>query len=85
MADLDALLADPQRRPPEGWSARAEAWADDRDSASWRHVAGERRAWARVRAAEGEAHDLACELAASDARVRRAEASLDGLLRAVAA
>lgn len=34
MADrsLEALLADPRHRPPGGWSARAEAFAD----ASWR-------------------------------------------------
>ena len=38
MIDLDALLADPAHRPPEGWSVRAEAWAHDRDTASWREV-----------------------------------------------
>ena len=27
-AGIDTLLADPQRRPPGGWSARAEAFAD---------------------------------------------------------
>ncbi len=42
-ADLDTLLADPARRPPEGWSVRAEAWAHDRDTASWREVAEARR------------------------------------------
>lgn len=31
-ADLavEALLADPQRRPAEGWSRRAEAWTEAR-------------------------------------------------------
>jgi len=43
MIDLDALLADPAHRPPEGWSVRAEAWAHDRDTASWREVAETRR------------------------------------------
>jgi hypothetical protein len=30
LADLEALLADPRRRPPGGWSVHAEAWTEAR-------------------------------------------------------
>jgi len=65
---LEAALADPQRRPPGGWSARAEAWAQDRDSSAWREAEAARRARGRPRAAEDEGHALACELAARQGR-----------------
>lgn len=57
MADIEALLADPRLRPPEGWSVRAEAWAHDRDTASWRDVEdnrGLRRTLAALKARQGE-------------------------------
>ena len=39
MIDLDTLLADPPRRPPEGWSVRAEARRLRRDLALYPHQA----------------------------------------------
>jgi len=61
MIDLDALLADPAHRPPEGWSVRAEAWAHDRDTASWREVAETRRLRRDLALERQEVADLAAE------------------------
>ena len=60
--DIEALLADPRLRPPEGWSARAEAWAHDRDTASWREVAEARRLRRDLALERQEVADLAAEL-----------------------
>ncbi len=68
---LEDLLADPRLRPPGGWSARAEQWAEDRDVASWRDVGVNRRRRRDLAQAEGEAHELAAELAASEATRQR--------------
>lgn len=61
-ADLDTLLADPAHRPPEGWSVRAEAWAHDRDTASWRDVGEARRLRRDLALERQEVADLAAEL-----------------------
>lgn len=63
MADLEALLADPQRRPPGGWSARAEAFADACWS-GWRDTFALWREMDRVRAAEQDADLLYAALEA---------------------
>lgn len=60
--DIEALLADPQRRPPGGWSVRAEAWAHDRDTASWRDVETSRRLRRDLALERAEVADLAAEL-----------------------
>lgn len=62
MIDLDTLLADPARHPPGGWSVRAEAWAHDRDTASWREVAEARRLRRDLALERQEVADLAAEL-----------------------
>lgn len=61
-AGIEALLADPQRRPPGGWSARAEAWAHDRDTASWRDVETSRRLRRDLAQERQKVADLAAEL-----------------------
>ena len=60
--DIEALLSDPQLRPPEGWSVRAEQWADDRDTASWRDAGALRRLRVDLAAYREEAAALAAEL-----------------------
>lgn len=68
--DLEALLADPQRRPPGGWSARAEAFADAAWS-GWRDTFALWREQDRVRVAEQDAELLFVALEAARAEARR--------------
>ena len=72
MADLEALLADPQRRPPGGWSARAEAFADA-SWTGWRDTFALWREQDRVRVAEQDAELLFVALEAARAEVREGE------------
>lgn len=69
MHDLDTLLADPRRRPPGGWSALAEAWAEARDTASWRDVEACKRLRRDLALERQEVADLAAELHARAGRV----------------
>lgn len=79
MADrsLDALLADPRHRPPGGWSAHAEAFAD----ASWRGWRDTYDLWReeqRLSRAEAFAELLYAALEAERSRVRELERKLAG-------
>ncbi len=69
-AGIDTLLADPQRRPPGGWSARAEAFADAAWS-GWRDTFALWREQDRVRVAEMDAELLFVALEAARAEARR--------------
>ncbi len=48
--------------PPGHWSRKAEEWAEDRDTASWREVAEARRLRRDLALERQEVADLAAEL-----------------------
>lgn len=60
--DVEVLLAHPRHRPPGGWSAQAEAWAEARDGARWPVVLDLERTRACLAASRREAADLLVEL-----------------------
>lgn len=70
MPDLDTLLADPARHPKGGWSALAEAWAEARDTASWRDVEACKRLRRALALERQEVADLAAELHAQQGGLR---------------
>ncbi len=70
MSDLDTLLSNPVLRPPGGWSARAEAFADAAWS-GWRDTFALWREMDRVRVAEMDAELLFVALEAARAEARR--------------
>jgi hypothetical protein len=72
---LEALLADPRRRPPEGWSARAEAFADA-SWTGWRDTFALWREEQRLALAETDAELLYAALEAERSRARGLERQL---------
>ena len=66
---IDALLSDPRRRPPGGWSQVAEDWAADRDAVPWREAHVARRLRRDLALERQEVADLAAELHARAGRV----------------
>ena len=67
---IDALLSDPRRRPPGGWSQVAEDWAADRDAVPWREAHVARRLRRDLDQERQEVANLASELHGRQGRLR---------------